>query len=73
MGKHLEEKSLIAVNENSLFYKIKSFFLKLFRGKKNALNGFSIIPVEKNEIQSDKRKMILLNLLEMLKMNKLNY
>ncbi len=37
MGKHLEEKSLIAVNENSLFYKIKSFFLKLFRGKKNAL------------------------------------
>lgn len=56
MEKHLEEKSLIAVNENSLFYKIKSFFLKLFRGKKNALNGFSIIPVEKNEIQSDKRK-----------------
>lgn len=56
MGKHLEEKSLIAVNENSLFYKIKSFFLKLFRGKKNALNGFSIIPIEKNEIQSDKRK-----------------
>ena len=56
MGRHLEEKSLIAVNENSLFYKIKSFFLKLFRGKKNALNGFSIIPVEKNEIQSDKRK-----------------
>jgi len=56
MGKHLEEKSLIVVNENSLFYKIKSFFLKLFRGKKNALNGFSIIPVEKNEIQSDKRK-----------------
>ena len=56
MGKHLEEKSLIAVNENSLFYKIKSFFLKLFRGMKNALNGFSIIPVEKNEIQSDKRK-----------------
>lgn len=56
MGKHLEEKSLIAVNENSLFYKIKSFFLKLFRGKKNALNGFSIISVEKNEIQSDKRK-----------------
>ena len=46
MGKHLEEKSLIAVNENSLFYKIKSFFLK----------RFSIIPVEKNEIQSDKRK-----------------
>ena len=56
MGKQIEEKSLIAVNENSLFYKIKSFFLKLFRGKKNALNGFSIIPVEKNEIQSDKRK-----------------
>ena len=38
MGKHSEEKSLIAVNENSLFYKIKSFFLKLFRGKRSAIN-----------------------------------
>ncbi len=73
MGKHLEEKSLIAVNENSLFYKIKSFFLKLFRGKKNALNGFSIIPVEKMKFSLINEKMILLNLLEMLKMNKLNY
>lgn len=56
MGKHSEEKSLIAVNENSLFYKIKSFFLKLFRGKRSAINEPQIEPVENIEVQSDKRK-----------------
>ena len=35
MGKHLEEKSLIAVNKKSLFYRIKMFFWGLFKGKKS--------------------------------------
>ena len=56
MRKHLDEKSLIAVNENSLFYKIKSFFLKLFRGRKSAMNEPQIELVENIEVQSDKRK-----------------
>ena len=56
MRKHLDEKSLIAVNENRLFYKIKSFFLKLFRGRKSAMNEPQIELVENIEVQSDKRK-----------------
>lgn len=31
MGKHLDEKSLMVVNEKSILYKIKTFFLRLFR------------------------------------------
>ena len=56
MGKHLEEKSLVAVNENSILYKIKSFFLRLFRGKRSATNEPQVEPVENIEVQSDKRK-----------------
>ena len=33
MRKHKEEKSLVAINEGSIFYKIKRFFRSLFKGK----------------------------------------
>lgn len=33
MRKHKEEKSLVALNEGSIFYKIKRFFRNLFKGK----------------------------------------
>ena len=56
MGKHLEEKSLITINENSILYKIKLFFLKLFRGKRGIMNEPQIAPIENNEIQSNKLK-----------------
>lgn len=55
MGKHLEEKSLITVNENGILYKIKSFFLRLFRRKNNKVNESQIAPIN-NNTQSDKRK-----------------
>lgn len=35
MGKHVEEKSLVAINEKSIFYKIKKFFKNLFNSNKN--------------------------------------
>ena len=56
MEKHLEDKSLIAVNENSIFYKIKSFFLRLFRRDNNIDNEPQITPINNNNVQSDKRK-----------------
>lgn len=56
MRKHLEKKSLITINENSIFYKIKSVFLKLFRGKRSIMNEPQIAPIENNEIQSNKLK-----------------
>ena len=56
MGKHLDEKSLMVVKENNIFYRIRSFFLKLFR--KNAITeNQTKIANEKNyEVQSNKQK-----------------
>ena len=54
MGKHLEEKSLIIVNENSILNKIKSFFKNLFR--RNTVKEPQIASAENGNIQSDKRK-----------------
>lgn len=56
MGKHLEEKSLITVNENSILYKIKTFFLRLFGKNKNIVNEPQITPIDNNNVQSNKRK-----------------
>lgn len=60
MEKHLEDKSLIAVNENSIFYKIKSFFLRLFRRDNNIVNEPQITPINNNNVQSDKRKDVFM-------------
>ena len=56
MGKHLEEKSLITVNENSILYKIKTFFLRLFGKNNNIVNETQITPIDNNNVQSNKRK-----------------
>jgi len=32
--KNIQEKSLIKINENSIFYKIKSFFYRIFKKKR---------------------------------------
>ena len=52
MGKHLEEKLLIAVNKKSLFYKIKTFFFKIFRVKESSEIEQQIEDVKINENQS---------------------
>lgn len=56
MGKHLEEKSLITVNENSILNKIKSFFLRLFGKNNNIVNEPQITLIDNNNVQSNKRK-----------------
>lgn len=56
MGKHLDEKSLIVVNEGSIFYRIKTFFLKLFNKKEISENNPQITNIENDEIQSNKQK-----------------
>ena len=38
MKKNSQEKRLITVNENSIFYKIKTFFKNLFNPRKNVEN-----------------------------------
>lgn len=56
MRKKLDEKTLIVVNEESLFYKIKTFFLRFFRKKEIVENKTQIANIENNEIQSNNKQ-----------------
>ena len=49
MKENTQEKSLVQVNENSIFYKIKSFFRNLFHKQKEVEN---IISVERNSVDN---------------------
>ena len=51
MGKHLDEKSLMVVNKKSIFYKIKAFFVKLFRGNSVYQNESQVETIKDNAIQ----------------------
>ena len=54
MKENTHEKSMVKINENSIFYKIKQFFKKLFY-KKETINN---ITVETNKVilQNDNKK-----------------
>ena len=56
MRKNSNEKSLIVVKEESLFYKIKKFFLGLFRRKEIIENEPQIANIDNNEIQINNQK-----------------
>ena len=56
MEKHLDEKSLVVVNEKSLFYRIKTFFLRIFRKKGIIENQPQTTNIENDEVQSNKQK-----------------
>ena len=53
MKENTDEKSLIRVNENSIFYKIKQFFKNLF-----SRNEFTVtdVPVTENDRQDENKK-----------------
>lgn len=53
MKKNTDEKSLVKINENSIFYKIKRFFKNLLSKKKDADN---YIVEEKTVIKQDEDK-----------------
>lgn len=52
MKENTQDKSLVQINENSIFYKIKNFFRSLF-GKKNS-NVESTKVIEKTTINNQK-------------------
>lgn len=54
MKENTQEKSLVQVNENGIFYKIKSFFRNLFHRNENANNV--VISDTRNTIESDEDK-----------------
>ena len=51
MEKHLDEKSLMVVNKKSIFYKIKAFFVKLFKGNSVYQNESQVETIKDNAIQ----------------------
>ena len=61
MKENTNKKSLIKVNENSIFYKIKSFFKNLFH-KETIIDNTTII--EENEVKVEKSKCVFIESLK---------
>lgn len=55
MKENTQEKSLVQVNENSIFYKIKRFFKNLFNKGKDTTDNYIVIE-EKNSFVEDENK-----------------
>ena len=53
MNNNEQEKSLIVINEKSIFYRIKSFFKKLF---KKGYVETPIVEIEENKVNEDSQK-----------------
>lgn len=60
MKENTQEKSLVQINENSIFYKIKKFFRKLFN-KTEKLESYNTIQtsIEKSENNDEKKNAFL--------------
>ena len=56
MGKHLDEKSLMVVNKKSIFYKIKAFFIKLFKGNSVYQNESQVETIKDNVVQPNMKQ-----------------
>lgn len=56
MKENTQEKSLIQVNENSIFYKIKNFFKNLFHKNKVVNDVVNSIETTENIVQTTERK-----------------
>ena len=55
MKENTQEKSLVQVNENGIFYKIKSFFKNLFN-RNNTANNYAIVKEDKSIVESENTK-----------------
>lgn len=55
MKENTQEKSLVQVNENGIFYKIKSFFKNLFN-RNNTTNNYAIVKEDKSIVESENTK-----------------
>lgn len=56
MKENTQEKSLIEINENSIFFKIKNFFSRLFHKNEENKNEINTIEDAKNDVQSNEKK-----------------
>lgn len=56
MEKNTQEKSLVQVNENSIFYKIKRFFKNLFNKNVDTTDNYGAIEENNNSVKSENKK-----------------
>ncbi len=54
MKENTQEKSLVQVNENNIFYKIKRFFKNLFN--KNTIHNYAIIEEKSSYLENENKK-----------------
>lgn len=55
MKENTQEKSLVQVNENNIFYKIKRFFKNLFN--KNTINNYAVIEEKNSYLENENKKI----------------
>lgn len=73
MKENTQEKSLVQVNENSIFYRIKSFLETYFIENKLLMKLMLLKTISKNQQKKKMLKVLLWKRLEKLKMRKLSY
>jgi len=56
MKENTQEKSLVHVNENSIFYKIKKFFKSLFNKDTTIVENYATIEETKSLLENDNKK-----------------
>lgn len=54
MKENTQEKSLVQVNENNIFYKIKRFFKNLFN--KNTIDNYAVIEEKSSYLENENKK-----------------
>lgn len=56
MKENTQEKSLVQVNENGIFYKIKKFFKNLFNRNANTTNNYAILKETESLVANENKK-----------------
>ena len=56
MKENTQEKSLVQVNENGIFYKIKKFFRNLFNSNANTTNNYAIVKETESLVANENKK-----------------
>lgn len=56
MKENTQEKSLVQVHENGIFYKIKKFFKNLFNRNANTTNNYAIVKENESLVASENKK-----------------
>ena len=56
MKENTQEKSLVQVNENGIFYKIKKFFKNLFNRNANTTNNYAIVKETESLVANENKK-----------------